>query len=214
MKRTSGVLLLVAAGLSAAAPVSGPWTGSMTAASGARVPVFLILHEQGQEISGSIAFETESSQAPIEKVELRGDRLFFRAPDSLKHVVAFQLTVTVRSMSGEAISEGQTFKVSLSPATRPDAYRVGPAVSAPALIYKTEPEYTEEARQAELQGTVLLYVQISPEGIATNTRVLRGIGMGLDEKAMDAVAKWRFKPGMKDGRPVTVEAQIEVNFRL
>jgi TonB family protein len=214
MKRAAGVLLLLAADLSAAAPVSGPWTGTMTAPRGAPVPVFLILHEQGQEISGSIVFTTESSQVPIEKVELRGDRLFFRAPDSLNHVVAFQLTVTVRSMNGEAISQGQTFKVILSPATRPDAYRDGPSASAPTLIYKTDPEYTEEARQAKLQGTVLVYVQISPEGIATNIRVLRGIGMGLDEKAMDAVARWRFKPGMKDGRPVTVEAQIEVNFRL
>jgi TonB family protein len=185
----------------------------MTAASGAAVPVTLTLHEQGQEISGLIAFAPNTGQVALEKVELRGDRLTFNAPDRVNHVVAFQLTVTVRSMSGEAVSDGQTLKVSLSPATRPDGYRVGGGVSAPSLIYKVEPEYTEEARQAELQGTVLLYAQIGPDGKAINMKVLRGIGLGLDEKAMEAVTRWQFKPGMKGGQPVTVEAQIEVNFR-
>ncbi|MBS1859315.1 MAG: energy transducer TonB [Acidobacteria bacterium] len=93
-------------------------------------------------------------------------------------------------------------------------FRVGGGVTAPQLIYKVEPEYSEEARKAKYQGTVLLYVQVDPTGHAVNMRVLHSLGLGLDEKAMDAVRKWRFKPGMKDGRPVTVEAQIEVNFRL
>jgi TonB family protein len=93
-------------------------------------------------------------------------------------------------------------------------YRVGGGVTAPALIYKTEPEYTEEARQAKYQGTVLLYVEIEPTGMATNIKVQRSLGLGLDQKAVEAVQKWRFKPGMKDGNPVTVQATIEVNFRL
>jgi protein TonB len=61
---------------------------------------------------------------------------------------------------------------------------------------------------------VLLYVQVNAEGKAINMRVLHSLGLGLDEKAMDAVKRWKFKPGMKDGKAVTVEAQIEVNFRL
>jgi TonB family protein len=93
-------------------------------------------------------------------------------------------------------------------------FRVGGGVTAPALLAKVEPEYSEEARKAKYQGTVLLYVQVSPEGRAVNMRVLHSLGLGLDEKAMEAVKKWRFKPGTKDGKPVTVEAQIEVNFRL
>ncbi len=93
-------------------------------------------------------------------------------------------------------------------------FRVGGGVTAPALLAKVEPEYSEEARKAKYQGTVLLYVQVSPEGKAVNMRVLHSLGLGLDEKAMEAVKKWRFKPGTKDGKPVTVEAQIEVNFRL
>jgi len=93
-------------------------------------------------------------------------------------------------------------------------FRVGGGVTAPALLYKVEPEYSEEARKAKYQGTVLLYIQVDPSGKAVNMRVLHSLGLGLDEKAMEAVKKWKFKPGYKDGKPVTVEAQIEVNFRL
>jgi TonB family protein len=93
-------------------------------------------------------------------------------------------------------------------------FRVGGGVSAPVLLSKTEPEYSEEARKAKHQGTVMLYVQIDPSGHATNIRVVKSLGLGLDEKAIEAVQKWKFAPGKKDGKPVTVEATIEVNFRL
>ena len=93
-------------------------------------------------------------------------------------------------------------------------YRVGGGVSAPILLYKKEPEYSEEARKAKYQGTVTLYVEVDPSGRATNIRVLHSLGLGLDEKAIEAVKQWKFKPGMKDGKPVTVQASIEVNFRL
>ena len=96
----------------------------------------------------------------------------------------------------------------------PGPYRVGGGVSAPVLIHKVEPEYSEEARKAKYQGTVLLHVEIGPEGIATNIRVQRSLGLGLDEKAIECVKQWKFKPGEKDGKPVTVAATIEVNFRL
>jgi TonB family protein len=94
------------------------------------------------------------------------------------------------------------------------ALRVGNGVSAPVLLHKQEPEYSEEARLGKYQGTVLLYVQISPDGQATNLKLIKSVGFGLDEKAADAVTQWHFAPGKRDGRPVTVEATIEVNFRL
>lgn len=93
-------------------------------------------------------------------------------------------------------------------------FKVGGGVTAPSLLFKVEPEYSEEARKAKYQGTVLLYVEVDPTGKAINMRVLHSLGLGLDEKAMEAVKKWKFKPGVKDGKPVTVQAQIEVNFRL
>src|SRR6201993_2145533 len=93
-------------------------------------------------------------------------------------------------------------------------FRVGGGVSAPQLTYKKEPEYSEEARKAKYQGTVTLYVEVGTDGKAHNIRVLHSLGLGLDEKAIEAVNQWKFKAGMKDGKPVTVAASIEVNFRL
>jgi len=93
-------------------------------------------------------------------------------------------------------------------------FRVGGGVTAPAVLYKIDPEYSEEARKAKYSGTVVLYIEVDATGHARNLRVVKGIGLGLDEKAMEAVNKWRFKPGLKDGKPVVVAAHIEVNFRL
>ncbi|HSB15606.1 MAG TPA: energy transducer TonB [Bryobacteraceae bacterium] len=93
-------------------------------------------------------------------------------------------------------------------------FRVGGGVSAPTLVFKVEPEYSEEARKAKFQGTVVLYCEVTERGTCQNVKVLRALGLGLDEKAIEAVKKWKFRPGAKDGKPVTVAATIEVNFRL
>jgi TonB family protein len=87
-------------------------------------------------------------------------------------------------------------------------------VTAPTLVTKVEPEYSEEARKAKYQGTVELYVEVDAGGRARNIKVLHSLGLGLDEKAMEAVTKWKFRPGTKDGKAVTVMAMIEVTFRL
>jgi TonB family protein len=92
------------------------------------------------------------------------------------------------------------------------AYRVGGAVSAPREISATAPQYSEEARQANLQGTVVLWVMISPEGTVSDIRVQRSLGLGLDEKALEAVRTWKFEPAKKDGKPVPVQVNIEVTF--
>jgi TonB family protein len=95
------------------------------------------------------------------------------------------------------------------------AYKAGiGGVTAPSLLFKVEPEYSEDARKAKYQGIVLLSVVVDASGRATNVRVQRSLGLGLDEKAMEAVMKWKFQPGKKDGKPVPVAATIEVNFRL
>jgi protein TonB len=94
------------------------------------------------------------------------------------------------------------------------AYRIGGGVSAPSVIFKVEPEYSEEARKAKFQGTVVLFVVVDEKGNPKELKVIRPLGLGLDQKAIEAVEKWRFRPGMKDGKPVPVQATIEVNFRL
>ncbi len=93
-------------------------------------------------------------------------------------------------------------------------FSVGGGVSSPVPIRKVDPEYSEEARKAKHQGTVELYVEIEPDGKAHRIAVRRSLGLGLDEKAIEAVRQWLFKPAMKDGKPVTVGALITVHFRL
>ncbi|HYZ85460.1 MAG TPA: energy transducer TonB [Bryobacteraceae bacterium] len=93
-------------------------------------------------------------------------------------------------------------------------FRIGGGVSEPIPIFRPEPEYSEEARKAKFQGAVMLQIIIDENGKTRDIRVIRPLGLGLDEKAMEAVQKWRFKPSMKDGRPVAVMANVEVNFRL
>ena len=93
-------------------------------------------------------------------------------------------------------------------------FRVGGGVSAPQVLYKVDPEYSEEARKAKYSGTVVLQLVVDPTGRAREIRVVRSLGLGLDEKAIEAVNKWKFKPGYKNGQAVAVQATIEVNFRL
>jgi periplasmic protein TonB len=93
-------------------------------------------------------------------------------------------------------------------------YKVGGGVSAPRAIFAPDPEYSEEARKAKYQGTVVLYVIVSPDGRPRDLRVVRSLGLGLDEKALDAVRTWRFEPAMRDGHPVSVQINVEVSFRL
>ncbi len=93
-------------------------------------------------------------------------------------------------------------------------YRIGGAVSQPVLISKVEPEYSEEARKAKYSGTVLLSIVIDANGLPHQIHVVRPLGLGLDEKAIEAVMKWRFRPALKGGKSVAVQAQVEVNFRL
>jgi len=94
------------------------------------------------------------------------------------------------------------------------AYRVGGGVSAPRAIYQPDPEYSDEARKAKYQGVVVLWVVIGPDGRVKDMKVQRALGLGLDEKAMEAVKTWRFEPARKDGQPVSVMVNVEVNFRL
>jgi TonB family protein len=92
--------------------------------------------------------------------------------------------------------------------------RIGDGVSAPNLVSKVEPDYTVEARVMKHHGTAVLYVVVGKDGRPHNVRLVRGLGLGLDEEAVEAILQWKFQPGMKDGELVNVSAQVEVNFRL
>ena len=93
-------------------------------------------------------------------------------------------------------------------------YRAGNGVTSPTLLFKPDPEYSDEARRAKFEGDVTLYLVVGVDGHPTDIRVVSGLGAGLDEKAMEAVSRWRFQPGTKDGQPVKIMATVNVNFRL
>jgi TonB family protein len=95
-----------------------------------------------------------------------------------------------------------------------DAYRPGGGVSKPVAIYKPEPEYSEEGRKAKRQGEVVLSLVVDENGKARDIKVIHSLGLGLDEKAVEAAGHWRFQPGKKDGKPVPVLAQMSVTFSL
>ena len=96
-----------------------------------------------------------------------------------------------------------------------EVYKVGEGgVTPPRLIDKVEPAYSAEASEAKLEGTVILAVEVHPDGRIHNARVTKALGKGLDEQAIAAVERWRFSPALKDGKPVAVAATVEVNFRL
>lgn len=91
---------------------------------------------------------------------------------------------------------------------------VGEGVSAPTVIYAPDPDYSEAARQSRFQGTVAFNVIIGPDGRVSNAFIRRGLGMGLDEKAVQKLLAWKFKPAIKDGEAVAVEVVVEVQFNL
>jgi len=88
------------------------------------------------------------------------------------------------------------------------------AVTQPVLLWKIEPEYTDEARRAKIQGTVVLHIEVDTLGQAQNITVRQSLGLGLDQRAIEAVRRWRFRPGYRNGKPWVTAAMVQVNFRL
>jgi len=92
--------------------------------------------------------------------------------------------------------------------------KIGGGVSSPELIFKVDPEFSEEARRAKFMGIVLVNLIVDQQGRPVNVHVLRGVGMGLDEKAVAAVKQYKFRPAMEKGKAVAVELNVEVTFQI
>lgn len=93
-------------------------------------------------------------------------------------------------------------------------FRVGGGVSAPRPVFAPDPEYSEEARTAKYQGTCVLWLIVGTDGRTRDIRVARTLGLGLDQKAEEAVQRWVFEPALRDGQPVAVQVNVEVTFHL
>jgi TonB family protein len=93
-------------------------------------------------------------------------------------------------------------------------YHVGNGTSLPRATYTPEPEFSEQARHAKYQGTVVLSIVVDKAGRISRIRLQRALGLGLDENAMEGVKRWRFNPATRNGEPVAVAMNIEVSFNL
>lgn len=90
----------------------------------------------------------------------------------------------------------------------------GGDISKPKIVYAVDPEFSDEARRQKHQGEVSISVVVDAQGNPQNLRILRPLGMGLDEKAVEAVRQYRFKPALKNGKPIAVQIIVVVNFQL
>jgi TonB family protein len=88
-----------------------------------------------------------------------------------------------------------------------------PCATPPRVIKGRDPDYSNEARRKNIRGTTVLYLIVGTDGLPRDIRVARSIGYGLDEEAIEAVKKWKFKPSTLDGHPVAVQVNVEVAFR-
>jgi TonB family protein len=134
--------------------------------------------------------------------------------DSARAQMMQALARELRTASVNAL-DAKPVALPSKPIVNPDPeYKVGGGVVAPSVSYKVDPQYAEVARLLKYSGTVMLTIIVDASGRARSIRIAKGLGFGLDEKAVEAVQQWVFRPGMKDGSPVNVKATIAVNFRL
>jgi protein TonB len=102
--------------------------------------------------------------------------------------------------------------VLLAAAVGLQAQTAKPETTAPTVLHRVDPEYTEEATRAHAKGTVVLQAQIGNDGIARDIRGLKHMDYGLDDKAVECLSQWLFQPGTRDGIPIPVRATVEINF--
>ena len=120
----------------------------------------------------------------------------------------------IGSGSGGGVGVGHGPGVGAGSGIGGGVYKVGGGISAPQAISSPDPDYTEEARRAKKQGTCVLWLIVDAAGHPRDIKVVRGLGLGLDAKALEAVRQWRFQPALKDGKPVDVQISVEVDFHL
>jgi TonB family protein len=126
-----------------------------------------------------------------------------------------QVVIAVpRPATGEP---AQSFVVDIPESTLADPSKpmhIGGNIKKPIVIYTVNPEYSQQARKAKFSGDVEVYLWVDKNGHPSHVRVEKGAGMGLDEKAVEAVRQYKFKPATLDGKPVTVDLYIDVNFQI
>jgi TonB family protein len=155
-------------------------------------------------ITDRSAFDESSARATLNRVFLGPtEHLSDVAPDCWKYFLT-KKEIESGERPGEPLPELPNSAVK----------KVGEGISAPRGKHTPDPEYSQAARIASVQGTLVLWLIVDPTGAVQGPRIMQPLGAGLDEKAVEAVKKWEFRPATQDGEPVAVRINVEVNFRL
>lgn len=194
-------LLLIVAGTTHAADLSGKWSGTIELEKPRALT--LTLNRKGQLVEGRIREGSSPMERPLRNGIIRDNVLTFDTVVGGR-LVSFHLKVTSGKLEGHAGDGHQPARVTFE----------GPIVRFPQVLHRVPAEYTEEAIRLKNQGVVTMLVHVDATGKTTLKGVLRPLGNGLDEKAMEAVKKWRIKPASERGRPIAMDIQVEVEFRL
>ena len=158
-------------------------------------------------------FEFQSAAAPVSSYYLLG----YYTMNARQDGGFRQIAVTLKNDSTSRLTYRPGYYAPLAdrgPAPGRAGAAPDPSVTYPVIIFKKNPAYSDEARKAKFQGTVLLTAEIDPSGRVSSVRVVRSLGLNLDEHALDAVKQWRFRPATKNGSPITMPVEVEVSFRL
>jgi TonB family protein len=163
---------------------------------------------------GACINSTSGSLACGEKVGVRarqGDLLLISAPPH--GLPRFVAASAISQQAGKFVpfddDSGVPDRGAHSCTDRPESN-----VTPPRVIFMPDPEYSEQARRKKIQGVVVLSVTVATDGSTHDIKIVKGLGYGLDEKAVEAARRWKFKPALKDGEPIEKEIAAEVSFRL
>jgi len=135
-------------------------------------------------------------------------------PDIFASYVVLSISLGVCAFSQTTATASDPTDKTLSADAVETLVKAGGDVTPPHLTYSPEPEYSKQARKKKYQGTCVLAVIVGSDGQPHDIQVTRSLGMGLDEKAIEAVKKWKFDPARKAGKPVATKITVQVNFRL
>ena len=170
-----------------------------------------------------ITIELSSSSIDENSIGMSLARTFLKKDEALADVVpSYWSSYLVGTVKQQTDSEVAGTGGAASVGTGPDGrvavvegvLNVGNWVSPPKIIQMPQPSYTEDARKAKFQGTVVLSLIVQRDGTARDIEIKKPLGFGLDEEAVEALKKWIFQPGEKGGTPVEVRAEVEVSFKL
>ncbi len=160
------------------------------------------LRRQKVEIEIQLASEKPDGKEVASAI----DAVYLTSPESMMDIVPSYWRAYFAKQEGKPQSSPNQKKIAF--------YKVGGGVIPPHVTISPDPEYSDDARKAKYQGTVIIWLVVDSSGAPTDLQIVRPIGMGLDEKAIAAISTWKFEPAQKDGEPVPVAINVEVTFRL